>query len=334
VYGQLLRYDLSIGFARSYSADSLERAVAEVEGVERVEAWGGYRAAVTRPGGLLGNAFGIGAIPPGSGMVAFPMEEGRWLTAADSNGLVVNRHLLAQDPTLEVGSEVSLVIEGTPSRWVVVGVFPSGPGAAAFATREAMARATGSHGMDRVVLTSASRTPEAQGELSRRLRDRLQAAGFDVGASQLMAENRRVLEDHLLLVAGFLLLMAQAMILVGGLGLASTMSLAVLERTREIGVLRAIGARHRSILGMIQAEGLVIALLSWMLAVPLSIPMTLILGKVFGRIMMPVRQTTLLPEPRGMLLWLGVVVGVSLIACAWPAWRATRVTTAAALAYE
>lgn len=334
IYGELMRYDISIGFRRSYPADSLERAVAGIEGVEHAEAWTGYRAAVTRAGGVLGNGFGLGAIPPGTEMVAFPMEQGRWLTDADSNGLVVNRHLLAQDPTLEVGREVSLVIDGRLSRWVVVGIFPSGPGAAAFATRAAVARATGNQGMDRVVLTSTGRTPEVQGELSRRLRDRLQAAGFEVGASQLLAESRRVLEDHLLMVAGFLRLMALAMILVGGLGLASTMSLAVLERTREIGVLRAIGARHHSILGMVQAEGLVIALLSWMLAVPLSIPMTLLLGKVFGRIMMPVRQTTLLPETGSMLTWLGVVVVVSLIACAWPAWRATRVTTAAALAYE
>ena len=334
IYGELIRYDISIGFARSYPADSLERAVRAVEGVAQVEAWSGHRAAVARPGGVLGNAFGIGAVQPGSSMVAFPMEQGRWLTPADSNGLVVNRHLLAQDPGLTVGSDVSLVIEGTPSRWIVLGIFSSGPGAAAFATREAIARATGDDRMDRAVLTSSIPAPGAQGELSRRLRGELEAAGFEVGSSQLMAESRRVLEDHLLLVAGFLLVMAQAMILVGGLGLASTMSLAVLERTREIGVLRAIGARHRSILAMIQVEGLVIALSSWALAVPLSIPMTVILGKVFGRIMMPVRQTSLIPEASGMLIWLAVVVGVSLIACAWPAWRATRVTTAAALAYE
>jgi putative ABC transport system permease protein len=62
--------------------------------------------------------------------------------------------------------------------------------------------------------------------------------------------------------------------------------------------------------------------------------MSVILGRTFGRIMMPVRITTLVPEPSGVLAWLGVVVVVSLVACAWPAYRATRVTTAAALAYE
>ncbi|HEV8409601.1 MAG TPA: FtsX-like permease family protein, partial [Gemmatimonadaceae bacterium] len=139
--------------------------------------------------------------------------------------------------------------------------------------------------------------------------------------------------DHLLMVAGFLLLMAQLTVVVGGLGLASTMSLSVLERTREIGVLRAIGASHSSILWMVQIEGLVISLLSWALAIPLSVPMSLLLGRAFGKVMFPV-PPAYLPEASGVAIWFGVVLGVSLLACAWPARRATGITTAAALAYE
>ena len=123
------------------------------------------------------------------------------------------------------------------------------------------------------------------------------------------------------------------MIVLGGLGLASTMSLAVLERTREIGVLRAIGARHRSILALVQVEGLVVGILSWAIAIPLSIPMSWVLGQAFARIMLPV-PVMLLPQPAAVLQWLGVVVAVSAVACAWPAWRATRIPTTTALAYE
>jgi putative ABC transport system permease protein len=61
--------------------------------------------------------------------------------------------------------------------------------------------------------------------------------------------------------------------------------------------------------------------------------MSLGLGAVFGRVMIPVPARAL-PEPSGAVGWLAVVVVVSLVACAWPAWRAMRVTTAAALAYE
>ena len=334
MYGTILKYDLSVGFARSYPADSIEAAVASVDGVSRVEAWSGNRAAIARPDGVLGNGFPVGALPAGSSMVAFPVDSGRWLAEGDSNGLVVNRSVLRGEPGMTIGAEVTVVIDGRSSRWNVIGVVESGPGLMAFATREAIARATGDDRTDRAVVSASVQGPASQADLSRRLREELQSRGFELGSSQLMTESRRVLEDHLLLVAGFLLIMSQAMIVVGGLGLASTMSLSVLERTREIGVLRAIGARHRSILTMVQVEGLVISIASWALAIPLSVPMSLILGNAFGRIMMPVRDVTLVPEPSGMLLWFLVVVVVSVLACAWPAYRATQVTTAAALAYE
>ena len=123
--------------------------------------------------------------------------------------------------------------------------------------------------------------------------------------SQLMEPARRVMEDHLLMVAGFLGVMAQLMIVVGGLGLGSTMSLGVLERTREIGVLRAIGARHGAILAMVQVEGLVVGILSWAIALPLSIPMSLVLGKAFGRIMLA-GAGDLVPQLPAVLQWLGI----------------------------
>ena len=107
----------------------------------------------------------------------------------------------------------------------------------------------------------------------------------------------------------------------------------MLERTREIGVLRAIGAANRSIFSMVQVEGLVIAVLSWVVAIPLSVPMSVILARAFGKVMIPV-PVKYVPEVSGVVTWLAIVVGVSIVACAWPAARAMRVTAAKALAYE
>jgi len=166
-----------------------------------------------------------------------------------------------------------------------------------------------------------------------RIRAELTRSGLNVQTGQMMLEARRVTEDHLVMVVGFLGIMGQLMIVVGGLALASTMGMAVLERTREIGVLRAIGARHRTIIGMVQAEGLVIAMLGWTLAIPLSLPISVLLERAFGRIMLPV-PVTWMPDVSGVTTWFVVALLVSLVSCAWPAWRATRITTRAALSYE
>jgi len=328
------RFDMVMRFARAYPVDSVVLAAMRVAGVSAAEGWLGARAALSRSDGSMGNAFSITAPPAGSPRIAISVERGRWLSgAAGTNELVVNRRMLETEPAMDVGREVVLVISGRRSSWTVVGIAETGPSPQVYAARETLGRVTEIGGATAIVVVAAVQGAAAQLELIQRVRAELTQSGFEVLSGQLMAQQRAVVEDHLLMVAGFLGSMSLLMIVVGGLGLASTMSLAVLERTREIGVMRAIGARHGAILTMVQVEGLVVAVLSWIIALPLSIPMSVALGNAFGRIMLQV-PVTLVPELTGVLRWFAVVVVVSILACAWPAFRATRVTTSAALAYE
>ncbi len=327
------KYQFVLRFAEPHAIDSLEAAVAGVAGVARAEAWAGGRAAVTHSDGTLGRAFQIVGIPPASRLVEHRLDQGRWLSAGDRNALVVNRSVIREEPTIAVGGQVTLLIAGQAAEWTVIGVVESGPTATGFAPRDALGALVAEGRASSVAVATDLQGAGSQVELIQRLRGELDRAGLVVASSQLLSENRRVIEDHLLMVVDFLGVMAWVMIVVGGLGLASTMSLSVLERTREIGVMRAIGARHGAILAIVQVEGLVVAILSWLIAIPLSVPMSVLLGQAFGRIMfrVPLRY---LPEVSGVLAWLALVVLVSVVACTWPAIRASRITTAAALAYE
>ena len=333
LYGRVLKMDLSLRFEQREDDERVRAIASAVDGVELAEGWSGARAGLLADDSLPRPTMAITALPAASGLTAYPVLEGRWLDDNDSTGLVVNRPLVVEEPAYGLGKTVTLVVNGTPRAWTVRGIVESGPGPAAFASRAAVERATGQAGVSSVVVRATSRSAAAQSELIQRLRDAFEAAGVPVASSILVQAGRAALEDHLLMVASFLGLMSQLMIIVGGLGLASTMSLGVLERTREIGVLRAIGARHGAILAMIQVEGLVVSLLGWALAIPLSLPMSVVLAKAFARVMFAV-PVTWVPEASGVLAWLALVVVVSVLACLWPAVRAMRVTTAAALAYE
>jgi putative ABC transport system permease protein len=333
LYEERMRFDVAYRLAQPYPVDSVEAAVRGIDGVAGAEAWSGARAALRNADGMLSPSFSVTALPPDTKLVSYPVLQGEWLRPGTGNTILVNKSLLADEPSLALGREVVLVINGKPALWRVGGIVESGPAASAYVTREALTKETGIEGARVVVVALTGRSVAAQAEANARIRARLEDAGLAVSSAQLLSAGRAALEDHMLMVVGFLLVMAVLTIVVGGLGLASTMSLAVLERVREIGVLRAIGASHGAILAMIQIEGLVIALASWVVALPLSVPLSVLLGKRFGEIMMPV-PVRYLPEPSGMLVWLAVVVIVSLLASAWPARRAMRVTTAAALAYE
>jgi putative ABC transport system permease protein len=327
------RYDFSLRFTEPHPTSLVETTVMRIAGVERAEAWRSAGASVEYADATQGGRFTVTAVPIDSRLLKPALQEGRWLTATDRNALVVSRGLLRNEPGLSIGSDVSLTMNATTRSWTIIGIVDSGPQPMAYASRVALDSMYGDDSATSVVVAASMRGMASQLDLIQRLRSAFAAAGMPVSGSQMLSENRRVVEDHLLMVVDFLGAMAWVMMLVGGMGLASTMSLAVMERTREIGVLRAIGAGHRAIMTMIQIESLVIALLAWLLAMPLSLPMSVALSEAFGRVMFAV-PTSYLPNLEGSLHWLIWVTGISLIASAWPAWRAMRIPTAAALSYE
>lgn len=161
------------------------------------------------------------------------------------------------------------------------------------------------------------------------MRTAFEVAGVPLSGARRMSEARSAAEAHLVMVVDFLIAAAQLTVLVAALGLASTMALAVLERTRETGVMRAVGATPRAIMAAVLEEGLVSALV----AVPLSLPMIVVLGAAFGRMMFPV-PLSLTPALPSVALLFTVATGVSAPSCAAPARRATRISARDALAHE
>ncbi|CAG0963597.1 ABC transporter permease YtrF [Anaerolineae bacterium] len=113
----------------------------------------------------------------------------------------------------------------------------------------------------------------------------------------------------------------------------TTMSSNVLERTREIGIMRAIGASNVALLKMILIEAILTGILSWILAAVIAIPISYILSQSLGETMLNTSLDFAI-SPLGFVLWFGVVVLFSIAASLPPARSATRLTVRDVLAYE
>jgi putative ABC transport system permease protein len=137
----------------------------------------------------------------------------------------------------------------------------------------------------------------------------------------------------MLMIYVFFIVMAAIVGAVGGLGLMTTMSLNVLERRREMGVLRAIGATPRIVWLMVIAEGLVIGVLSWAIAAVLAWPVSKVVGDTLVRALFR-GGLDFSFEALGLVIWLGISIVLSAVASFLPAWRASRTTVREALAYE
>lgn len=130
-----------------------------------------------------------------------------------------------------------------------------------------------------------------------------------------------------------LLVMALLTALVGSIGLAGTMSMNVMERTREIGVMRAIGAYNRIVSKLVIVEGLIIGLISYVLGAVLSFPITFLLSNVISLSIFN-SPAEFAFSAQGLLIWLAVVVLLSVLASILPARNALRLTIREVLAYE
>ena len=145
----------------------------------------------------------------------------------------------------------------------------------AYVTKEALNGSLGLEGMaSSLIVVTSKNDAVTVDQVTRSVERQFSSIGFEIANSMRLADYRQVIEDHLLILASFLMLMSILVLLVGGLGLASTMSINVFERTREIGVLRAIGASTKDILKIIVAEGVLIGMLSWVFALLISWPVS------------------------------------------------------------
>jgi putative ABC transport system permease protein len=122
-------------------------------------------------------------------------------------------------------------------------------------------------------------------------------------------------------------------ILVGALGVVSTLSLNVLERTRELAILGAIGATPRTMGGHIVFEGALIGFLSWIAALALAVPATAALamktGQLFIKTPLPLHL-----DATAIVVCLAVVVPLAALSSLYPAHRATHQPIHEALLHE
>ena len=329
--------DVNISFPRYYRYDEVAPVAESIPGVSSVEGWTEAEGTLITGDDEAGTQIAFIAPPSDSTLIDPVIIAGRWLEPGDENAVVIGNHLLIKFPDLIVGDWLTVELDGKKTEWHIVGVYTivgnvNPP--LLYVNYEYLSRLIGRPGQVYSLRILTDHQDEAS---QKRVGDQLKALyeerGVQVNTVGIGAEFVRQQKSQTDILVYMMLVMATLIAIVGGLGLAGTMSINVIERTREIGVMRAIGASNGNIQSIVIVEGMVVGILSWFISIFFSLPITYILCYGVGVALLTTPMKAVYGVT-GIVTWLVVTIVIATIASALPARRASRLTVKDTLAYE
>ncbi len=331
--------DITLNFSQPYSITHIEKIALAIPGIRHIEGWGAVGTEIWDENDDVIENLQIIAPPVDTQLFDPDLIAGRWLMPGEEKTVVISDSIYKFYPDLRPGDTIRVKVPGQRvATWKVAGVFQfismAGDLTLAYAD---YAYVTGlldqSNQAYSFRIVTEEHTLEKQKEISRLLNAYLTDRDYPVASIRaglmIQEDNSRAID----VLVVFLLIMALLTALVGSIGLTGTMGMNILERTREIGVMRAIGAVDSEIFKSVIVESLIIGLITWFLAIGVSFPISNLLLKIISDSMLG-SAMALTFTPEGVMIWLAVVAGLSFAASILPARKATRLTINEVLAYE
>ncbi|MDM8532520.1 FtsX-like permease family protein [Anaerolineales bacterium HSG25] len=281
------------------------------------------------------NQLNLRGIPVPSTMYQPIMRGGRWLQPGDDQVIVLNQ-ALAAEMGVSVGDWITIDIPTKrDANWQVIGLlFEPLDQTAAMVPQAPLQRELRQVGQGKSIkIQTWHGSAETEAAVAAELRELYEANSYNVIATASDTAHRtadqKITQMSVLLV--LLTMMAVMIAIVGAIALSGTLAINVMERIREIGVMRAIGASAFVISVQFVGEGLILGWLSWLIAIPLSIPVSrIILSAISGLLNIELVYQF---SPIGVFYWFAIITVLAVIASWFPAQKAAQTSVRDSLAY-
>ena len=328
--------DVTVNFERPYRVNEIEQVATQIPGVKNIEGWSFASGEILDSDGSVAENVQILAPPADSELVDPMLLSGRWIAPGDQNAITISESILENYPDLQPGDVLRMKVAGHEDDWTVVGLFKfvGLQGTLAYTSHEHLSELLGLPGraISYRVVTDEHTDTESK-RMSVLIDQEFRDKGYQVNDVEPGSNSMKTASEGLNTLTTFLLIMALLTALVGSIGLTGTMGMNVLERTREIGVMRSIGAIDWIVMKTVIIEGMVIGVISWLLAALFSFPITSFLSTIISLAIFET-QIKVAFTFEGFLIWLVLVITLSVLASIIPARSAARLTIREVLAYE
>ena len=321
--GTAVRTPLPLGLVAGLSrVDGVRRAVPDLQGQAILV---GKDGTAVRNGGAPSFGFAYYADDPTLHLVA-----GRGPVGPDQ--VAVERSTLTRSG-LAVGDRTRALVGGSPHEVTVVGEvnFDAGlAGATILVFDPAVARAAFAPDGTVQSFSVTGSAGVSQAELRQRVAAVLPHGAEAITGGQLADENRRQIERVLGFISTFLLVFAAVSLFVGGFIIANTFSMLVAQRTRELALLRALGASRAQVRRVVLGEAAVVGLTGSILGILVGLGLASGLQALFGTFGLQISGGLPL-RPRTIVVSLLVGIVVTVLSAVLPAIRAARVAPVVAM---
>lgn len=334
----LYDFEISINLASSTSVENIKSRLVSIPQVTMVEARNGVAAKRIKPDGSEGAEFHLSGLPPKTSFSHPTILKGRWLEQGGKDEIVLTSAYVRDNPDLAPGDDLKVEIDNKDYHFVVVGIISSssdnGGTKINFSDFSTVARIKDTPNMASSYLIKTNPDDaQTQTKISNEINEKFKRSGITIAVTETKNDIITGAANQFNFMIFFLLAMAVMVAIVGGLGLAGTMSLNVMERTREIGIMRSIGANDRAIEKLVLIEGVMVGFISFLIAIPISVPLTFGFCYAIGNAFFG-RTLVFTIVPLGWLIWFVIVFLISVVASYIPARRASRMSISETLSYE
>jgi len=282
-----LKYDNFMIFSKDYAISDIEGALSGSIGVADYEIYGGAMASVIYDDGTQSESYLFLAFPEDAKGFDLKVMEGVWLSNPSSNEAVVNHMFLDSEPECSLGDEITVLSNQRLVTWKIVGVVKEvGANPMIYANLDYYQKEYEKEGMGRevVVFYQDNMSGDERENVTQNIENRFKTADIDVQSKQTIEGVSTVFANHLRLLAGFLVVASILIMVVGCISLISSTGINIIERMRELGVMRSMGASPGKIVLIFVYESAFTSIVSFVFSCLFALPLTLMLCSVFGHI--------------------------------------------------
>ncbi len=332
-----MRYDVQLVLKNSIPREQALAPFSGLGNVQHIETWNGGKGRLQSSVVSTRNGIGIVALPRDTALVKMDVVQGRWLARSAEIEIVMNQ-MAADDfgEPVEVGKQYRIDLNGKPAQVRLVGIVKEFDAAKIYIDRTQYDDyANPGHLINSLMFAANDRRYEQVAKLKLDIERRVAGTNFDVFYVMSQTERAKIIYDHLNIILTLFTLLSTLVLVVGALGMAAATSTNILERTREIGVMRAIGATPKIVYRLFEVEGVLVSVTGIILGLLLSLPLSFFAAKFFGALILGHNISLNFAFSHvGLAATLMITLVFGWLASRIPARKAVSISNREALSYE